>query len=121
MKTNNQENTFQSVQGLVVNPQIYLNNERQVLVHRLSDDLKIEMPINLYRKILGIPFTKAESADAIARRSVFGLIARPSIYLSRDGQYLIHRVLGIRISKHVNYYKRILNVEFDSTTQKKAI
>lgn len=121
MKTNNQENTFQNVQGLVVNPQIYLNNERQVLVHRLGNDLKIEMPINLYRKILGVPFTKAEPSDAAARRSVFGLIARPSIYLSRDGHYLIHRVLGIRISKHVNYYKRILSSEMDSATQKKAM
>ncbi|MGE3975379.1 MAG: hypothetical protein AB7F59_12720 [Bdellovibrionales bacterium] len=121
MKTNNQENTFKNVQGLVVNPQIYLNNERQVLVHRLSDDLKIEMPINLYRKILGIPFTKIEPSNTAARRSVFGLIARPSIYLSRDGQYLIHRVLGISISKHANYYKRILNAEADSATQKKAM
>jgi hypothetical protein len=115
MKTINQENTFQNVQGLVVNPQIYLNEVRQVLVHRLSDDLKVEMPINLYKKILGIPFTKKEASDSsTARRSVFGLIARPSIYLSKDRQYLIHRVLGIRISKHVNYYKKVLDSESES-------
>ncbi len=51
------------------------------------------------------------------RRIVFGLVARPSIYLSKDGNYLIHRVLGTRISKHVNYYKVILGAEYTPKTQ----
>ncbi|MGE3680270.1 MAG: hypothetical protein AB7G93_01000 [Bdellovibrionales bacterium] len=108
-------------QGFFANPQVYLNTERGVLTHRLGNDLRIDMPINFYKSILGIPFEKkaqVESSEEKAPfRTVFGLVARPSIYLSRDGQYLIHRVLGTRISKHVNYYKRILGVEFTSKTQ----
>ena len=49
------------------------------------------------------------------------LVINPRIYLSKDGKYLIHSFLGIRISKPVNYYKRILNIEFESTAQKKAV
>lgn len=52
-----------------------------------------------------------------ASQNAQGLTVNPKVYLSRDGKYLIHSVLGIRISKHVNYYKRILNVEADSTVQ----
>jgi hypothetical protein len=89
-----------------------LNAEQGVLTHRLSNDIRIEMPINLYKKILGIPFEKKERVESSeqmqTRRIVFGLIARPVIYLSKDGNYLIHSLLGIRVSKHVNYYKVIL-------------
>lgn len=103
-------------QGLVANPQIYLNAERGVLTHRLGNDLKIEMSVNLYKSILGIPFEKKEPAETPEemgpRRNVFGLIARPAIYFSKDKNYLIHSVLGIRISKHVNYYKKILGAEY---------
>lgn len=55
-----------------------------------------------------------------ASKNAHGLTVNPKVYLSQDGKYLIHSVLGIRISKHVNYYKRILNIETDSTNQKKA-
>lgn len=107
-------------QGLVANPQIYLNAERGVLTHRLGNDLKIEMSVNLYKSILGIPFEKkeqTESPEVGPRRNVFGLIARPAIYFSKDKNYLIHSVLGIRISKHVNYYKKILGAEYTPKTQ----
>ena len=118
------ENTVQNkpteavkqVQGFISNPQIYLNAERGVLTHRLSNDIRIEMPVNLYKKILGIPFEKKESIPSTEemqnRRGVFGLIARPVIYLSKDGNYLTHSLLGIRVSKHVNYYKQILGAEY---------
>ena len=110
----------QNVQGFIANPQVYLNEERATLTHRLPDNMRIEMPINLYKKILGIPFEKKESdksQEPNSRSNIFGLLARPSIYLSKDGQYLIHRVLGIRVSKHVNYYKRILGAEFSPKAQ----
>ena len=115
MKTTNQNN---KVQGFIANPQVYLNEERGTLTHRLGDDLKIEMPINLYKKVLGLPFEKKEASEPSensTRKVTFGLIARPSIYLSKDGKYLIHSVLGTRITKHVNYYKRIFGAEFVST------
>lgn len=103
-------------QGLNANPQVYLNSDRGSITHRLGSDLKIEMPINLYKKILGLPFEKKESAPnaeaTTSRKVTFGLVARPIVFLSEDGNYLIHSVLGIRISKHVNYYKQILGAEY---------
>lgn len=115
MKTTNQNN---KVQGFIANPQVYLNEERGTLTHRLGDDLRIEMPINLYKKVLGLPFEKKETSEVSensTRKTTFGLIAKPSIFLSKDGKYLIHSVLGTRITKHVNYYKRIFGAEFEST------
>lgn len=50
-----------------------------------------------------------------------GFILNPKVHLSKDGNYLIHSVLGIRISKHVNYYKKILSSEANSEPAKKAI
>ena len=41
----------QTVQGFIANPQVFLNEERETITHRLGDDLRIEMPINLYKKI----------------------------------------------------------------------
>lgn len=120
MKTTNQ-NT--KVQGFIANPQVYLNEERGTLTHRLGDDLKIEMPINLYKKVLGLPFEKKEASkpsENSTRKVTFGLIARPSIYLSKDGKYLIHSVLGTRITKHVNYYKTIFTVKSESQSEEKS-
>lgn len=103
----NQAQEPKSFQGFYGNPQVFLNADRGTLTHRLSGDLKIEMPINLYKKILGLPFEKKErQQEQTAMRATFGLIARPIIYVR--GDYLIHSVLGIRVSKHVNYYKKIL-------------
>lgn len=105
---NNQAQEAKQFQGFYANPQVYLNEERGTITHRLGSDLRIEMPVNLYKSILGLPFEKKESAqEQTATRNVFGLIARPVIYLK--GDYLVHSVLGIRVSKHVNYYKKILS------------
>lgn len=113
--------TVRIAQGFNANPQVYLNQERGSITHRLGSDLKIEMPINLYKKILGLPFEKKEAPqnqEAIASRKVtYGLVARPVVFLSEDGNYLIHSVLGIRISKHVNYYKQILGAAYTPKTQ----
>ena len=83
------------------------------------------MPVNLYKKILGLPFEKKaetqEQKELGTRSTALGLVARPVIYLTKDGEYLIHRVLGIRVSKHVNYYKRIFNAEFTPKTQAEAL
>lgn len=112
----NQQAEMKQAQGFITNPQVYLNTENGVLTHRIGNDIRIDMPINLYKSILGLPFEKKAPVESInektQRRIVYGLAARPSIYLSKDKNYLIHRVLDTRISKHVNYYKRILqNVE----------
>ena len=105
---NNQAQETKQFQGFYANPQVYLNEERGTITHRIGSDLRIEMPMNLYKSILGLPFEKKEAAqEQTASRNVFGLIARPVIYLK--GDYLVHSVLGIRVSKHVNYYKKILS------------
>lgn len=104
---NNQAQETKQFQGFYANPQVYLNEERGTITHRLGSDLRIEMPVNLYKSILGLPFEKKEAQEQTATRNVFGLIARPVIYLK--GDYLVHSVLGIRVSKHVNYYKKILS------------
>ena len=107
-----QVQSTQSAQGFIGNPQVYLNQERGTLTHVLTDGLRITMPANLYRQILGLPFTKKEKEESAAPKRPqpnYGLFARPSIYLSKDGKYLVHRVLGIRVSKHINYYKLILS------------
>ncbi len=124
MKNTVQNKPVQAIritQGFSANPQVYLNSDRGSIMHRFGADLKIEMPINLYKKILGIPFEKKEKPESSnkksSRRSSFGFVARPSIYLSRDGSYLIHCVVGIRVSKHINYYKKILGAEYTPKTQ----
>ncbi len=120
-KNETQKSETKQYQGFFANPQVHLNTERGVLTHRLGNDLRIDMPINLYKSILGLPFEKKIAVEPTEekspRRTVFGLIARPSIYLSKDGNYLIHRVLDTRISKHVNYYKRILQTAEESESE----
>ena len=122
---NTQAQVAHNIQGFIADAKVYLNEDRGTLTHRLPDNMRIEMPINLYKKILGLPFEKKEepqtSQETSARTSVMGLVARPAIYLTKDGQYLIHRVLGIRVSKHVNYYKSIFKAEFISKTQAEAL
>jgi len=117
-KNETQKSEPKQYQGFFANPQVHMNADRGVLTHRIGNDLRIDMPINLYKSILGIPFEKKAAAESLeekpTRRTVFGLIARPSIYLSKDGKYLIHRVLDTRISKHINYYKAILQKDEES-------
>jgi hypothetical protein len=118
MKTENknqQTQGSQPAQGFISNPQVYLNEERGTLTHVLTDGMRITMPINLYKQILGLEFTKKVKEEGQARtQASYGLFARPSIYVSKDGKYLVHRVLGIRVSKHINFYKKILGAEFTS-------
>ncbi len=45
---NKKAKTVRIAQGFNANPQVYLNQERGSITHRLGSDLKIEMPINLY-------------------------------------------------------------------------
>jgi hypothetical protein len=121
---NTQAQEVKNIQGFIADAKVYLNEERCTLTHRLPDNMRIVMPVNLYKKILGLPFEKKEEMQTQStgtRSAAFGLMARPVIYVSKDGQYLIHRVLGIRVSKHVNYYKRIFGAEFISKTQNQTL
>jgi hypothetical protein len=112
---NNTETSNNQAQGFIADAKAYVNEERGTLTHVITDDIRIVMPINLYKKILGLSFTPKEKEESAARASnSFGLQARPAIYLSKDGRYLVHRVLGVRVSKHVNFYKKILGAEYTS-------
>lgn len=40
------------------------------------------------------------------------IVNNPKVFLSRDGNYLVHDIAGMRILKHVNFYKKVLGVAF---------
>lgn len=104
-----------TIQGLTSDVKVYFNADRETITHVMAENMKMELHVNLYKKLLEIPFQRKErdrKAEGEKRPVVYGLIAKPSVYLSQDGQYLVHRVLGVRVSKHINYYKRILRVDF---------
>ena len=109
-----------NIQGFIADAKAYLNEDRGTLTHQLPDNMRIEMPVNLYKKILGLPFEKRETqtSESNSRTTTLGLVARPVIYLTKDGQYLIHRVLGIRVSKHINYYKQIFGATYTPAAPK---
>lgn len=109
------QNIVAQAQGFITDVKVYVNEESDTIVHRAGESFRLEMPVNLYKKILGISFEKKQPIEEVKteqRRTVFGAIVRPAIHLSEDGQYLIHRMLGTRISKHINYYKQILGAEY---------
>ena len=42
-----------------------------------------------------------------------GFQAEPRIFLSRDGEYLIHVLPGnMIVRKHIDFYKKVLGMEF---------
>jgi hypothetical protein len=103
---NNNAQEAKQPQGLYVNPDVFLTKQN-TLVHAFGG-MRIEMHVNFYKKLLGIPFQKAEPTDKPANsRPVYGLIIKPNVFIR--GNYLVHTVLGIRVSKHINFYKAVLS------------
>ncbi len=50
-----------------------------------------------------------------------GFFAEPRVFLSKDGEYLIHVLPGnMRVRKHVNFYKKVLGMEFTPKTKREA-
>ncbi len=113
-KTNNSNQAY----GFISNVKVFKDEDRKTLIHYISDAAGIELPISAYKRLLGIIDQAAEpSAEESAQQSLhLGLIAQPSLYLTKDG-YVVHRFLGIRISKHENYYKKILGIQFAKKAQ----
>ena len=116
--SNKQEVNTQQAQGFITDVKVYLNEESGTLAH-LAGDLRIEMPINFYKSIMKLPFQKKEISEKTTseKRISYGAFARPNVYLSKDKQYLIHRVFGAKISKHINYYKKILESQSSAEAQ----
>jgi hypothetical protein len=47
--------------------------------------------------------------------------AEPRVFLSKDGEYLVHALPGnILVKKHVNFYKKVLGVDFVPKTKSTA-
>jgi hypothetical protein len=109
-------NPVNQVQGFIANPQVFLSRDGESLIHRLPGNMRFELHVNLYKKILGGEFTPKERRpmgdESQPRARLYGFFAQPEIFLTRDGQHLIHRALGVRISKHVNFYKQILGIPY---------
>lgn len=109
-KSNKQETSSQQqAQGFISDVKVYLNKDSDTIAH-LAGELRIEMPVNFYKSILNLPFQKKEITEKTSseKRIAYGAFTRPNVYLSKDKQYLIHRVFGAKISKHINYYKKII-------------
>lgn len=121
-QTNKQEKN--QAQGFIANPKVFKSEDEESLIHWLPGSMRIEMPVNFYKSILGVEFTRKgtpSETDETPRKKVYGFIAKPNVYLSRDGQYLIHRVLDIRICKPVNFYKSILGIEFNPKSKSSKV
>ncbi len=113
--TNNQSQAH----GFISDVRIFRNAERNTLIHFISDGARIELPISTYIKVLGVSSAENnfDRAEMTSQALHLGLIVQPNLYLSKNGEYVIHRFLGIRISKHTNYYKQILGIPFTKKVQ----
>jgi len=115
----NEKNVFQdntrppSVQAPVA---VFKSKEGDSLIHLLPGNARIEMPLNYYKKILDMPFEPAEKRTNPIRSKIYGFTARPDIFLNQKGDYLIHRVPGFQVAKHINYYKKILAHEVSESS-----
>ncbi|MBK7961802.1 MAG: hypothetical protein IPK04_11765 [Bdellovibrionales bacterium] len=89
MNSQVQTKTSETVQaqGFIADAKVYMNQDRGTLTHLFGNDMRIEMPINLYKKILGLPFEKAvrNKTEERNNRASFGLVATPSIFSLKMG------------------------------------
>jgi len=116
-KSKNQENETQNyspAQGLVTEVQAFLSQDGESIIH-LGHNMRLELPLNFYKSIFGQEFeTKKKEREMEPKKSDFrqygALIRNVPVYFSKDGNYLIHRVFGVRICKHANYYRAILGL-----------
>lgn len=116
-KSQNQENetkNFSPAQGLVTEVHAFLSQDGESIVH-LAHNIRIELPVNFYKSVFGVEFeTKKKEIEVDRKKNDFrqygALIRNVPVYFSKDGNYLIHRIFGVRICKHANYYRAILGL-----------
>ena len=111
---NNETKNFSPTQGLVTEVQAFLSKDGETIVH-LAHNMRIELPVNLYKSVFGVEFEAKKKESEFERkkgefRQYGALIRNVPVYFSKDGNYLIHRVFGVRICKHANYYRAILGL-----------
>lgn len=92
---------------------VFVSKDGESLIH-LGQNLRIELPINLYRAVFGMDYTKkakseSESEKSSEFRQYGALVRNVPVYLTKDGRNLIHRVHGIRVCKSAAYYRAILS------------
>ena len=67
-------------------------------------------PLNLNSKE---SYMETETKQIQKNNQGQGFFAEPRIFLTKDGEYLIHVLPGnMIVRKHVNFYKKILGMEF---------
>jgi hypothetical protein len=99
------------IRGFVGDAEVFKTRGGESLIHKVPGNMRIELHVNLYKKILGMEFTPKEPTPRdpdVLRSKVYGFIAQPEVFLTRDKKYLIHKVLGARIVKSISLYKKIL-------------
>ena len=114
-----QSNTQTQVHGFIADVSVSKNEERGTLIHYIYEDARLELPIATYKRLLGvIQEDEISSATELSQQPLhLGLIVQPSVYLSKDEQYIVHRFLGMRISKHTNCYRKILGIPLTKKAQ----
>jgi hypothetical protein len=110
----NETQNYSPAQGLVTEVQAFLSQDGESIIH-LAHNMRIELPTNLYKSIFGAEFEAKKKEREMERkkgdfRQYGALIRNVPVYFSKDGNYLIHRVFGVRICKHANYYRAILGL-----------
>jgi hypothetical protein len=115
-ETKNQDanNNVIELQGKV---EAFLTKDGEAIVHLLPGDGTITMRANFYKSIFGAAYTTKAKSDQTRPPRRYGFNARPKVYISQDGEYLIHQVPGFRVARHVNFYKSLLGIEFTSKSQ----
>ena len=113
-KSQNTNNNVIELQGKV---EAFMTKDGEAIIHRLPGDGTITMPVNFYKSLFGVAYTpKAKSDQTLAPRR-YGFTSRPRVYFSRNGEYLIHQVPAFRVTRHVNFYKSLLGIEFTPKSQ----
>ena len=101
--------------GFTANPRIFLTRDGKRLIHLLPGNMRFDFEVNAYMRLLGAETSveaPSDEKDRLARGRAAGYQATSDVFLSADGQYLVHRAPGVVITKHVNLYKQILGIPY---------
>jgi hypothetical protein len=82
----------------------------------ISDGLTINM--NRYLGILELPYEKKTTKESF---HYVGLLAKVSIFKSKDGMRIIHSFMGQRVIKNTNYYLAICNQYLEEKSQENQV
>ena len=95
--------------------------EQDTMIHAVPGG-KLEIHINLYKAILGIPFEKVvrDEENRPQRTPAYGFLTKVDVFTTKDKQTIIHKATGFTISKPANYYRKIIESHEERKVQKLA-